>query len=338
MEREIVITSTEDRDEYTNEEIKVNIPIKTANNIAQVYLENIGSDSLYEAEAALNDLSDIINRIIKQENKVGDASDWHNFAVDIARKDLFDMACDLLECGLSIFPKDIDLLADYIQYGTSCGREDKCKQYYKTLSKIPKIRWGWRGYSFSVNYLTYLWGKSDSESELEKLQKEMLDIVELFKKNLPYEEESYRCEADIYKLINDRKKEEESLRFALSNLKIAPKCALRLSDLLFERGEYEEALIQIQRGLRDAMQTQHSVNEGYLYYLMGLTKMAIPLQTGEQFSEELTMEIYADFDISLKQERRAAYLNTMKSKTIVLINKSGFPIPDKYEDLNYLVQ
>ena len=276
--------------------------------------------------------------MINQSTKSGDANDWHNFAVDIARKDLYDLACDLLECGLSIYPKNIDLLADYLQYGTSCGRIEKCKSFYKTLSKIPKIRWSWRGYSFSVSYLTYLWERSDSEKELEKLQEEMIDLAETFRKNLPFEEESYRCEADVFKLLHKSKEEEDILRLALNELKIAPKCALRLADLLFERGDYSEALPLIQRGLRDAIQTQRTINEGYLYYLMGLTKMALAQQAGAPINEETACEIYADFDISLRQEHRAEYVNTMKAKTIVLVNKSGVSIPEKYEELNYLVQ
>lgn len=338
MEHEVIIASADENRGVLEETEAICLPIKTANTIAQNYLENISSDDLYEAEAALKDLGSLVQRVIRQTVKSGDADDWHNFAVDIARKDLYDFACDLLECGLSIYPKNIDLLADYLQYGTSCGRIEKCKLFYKVLSKIPKIRWGWRGYSFSVSYLTYLWERSDSEKELEKLQEEMLGLATAFRNNLPFDEESYRCEANIYKLLHKKNEEEEVLRMALSNLKIAPKCALRLSDLLFDRGDYEEALILIQRGLRDAMQTQRSINEGYLYYLMGLTKMALAQQAGAPITEETACEIYADFDISLRQEHRAAYVNTMKAKTIVLVNKSGVPIPDKYEELNYLVQ
>ena len=338
MEREVIIASTDEETSPIESNERVSIPIKIANTIAQTYSETLAGDDLYEAEAALNDLSALVRRVIDQDVKVGDADDWHNFAVDIARKDLYDLACDLLECGLVIYPKNIDLLADYLQYGTSCGRADKCRDYYKVLSKIPKIRWGWRGYSFSVNYLTYLWERSDSEKELERLQTEMLNISEAFRKNLPYDEESYRCEADIYKLLHKKKEEENVLREALENIKIAPKCALRLSDLLFDRGDYEEALVQIQRGLRDAMQTQRSVSDGYLYYLMGLTKMALAQQSDSPITEEVACDIYANFDISLHQERRAAYINTMKAKTIVLINKSRVPVPEKYEELNYLVQ
>ena len=338
MEREMVNALDNEKDIDLEQAEAVNLPIKTANAIAQVYLENLSSDDLYEAESALKDLEALVQRVIHQAVKAGDADDWHNFVVDIARKDIYNLACDLLECGLSIYPKNIDLLADYLQYGTSCGRIEKCKSFYKVLSRIPKIRWSWRGYSFSVNYLIYQWERSDSEKELDELQEKMLGLAEAFRKNLPYDEESYRCEADVYKLLHRKKEEEEVLRSALNDLKIAPKCALRLSDLLFDRGDYEEALIHIRRGLRDAMQTQRSINEGYLYYLMGLTKMALAQQAEAGISEEVACDIYSDFDISLQQERKATYITTMKSKVIVLINKSGIPVPDKFEELNYLIQ
>ncbi|MBQ8994927.1 MAG: hypothetical protein IJ091_03845 [Oscillospiraceae bacterium] len=338
MEHEVFIDPVNEESTVLNETSTVNLPLKTANRIAQNYLESLSSDNLYEAESALKDINTLVQRVIHQTIKIGDADDWHNFAVDIARKDLFDLSCDLLECGLSIYPKNIDLLADYLQYGISCGRTETCKEIYKTLCKIPKIRWGWRGYSFSVNYLKYLWDRSDSEKELKKLQDEMLNLAILFREYLPEDEESYRCEADIYKMLHRGSEEESTLRAALSNLKIAPKCALRLSDLLFDRGDYDEALEQIQRGLNDATQTQLSVNESYLYYLMGLTKLALAQQAGTIVSEEVACDIYSDFEIALKQEKRAAYINTMKAKTIILRSKSGVPIPDKNEELCYLVQ
>lgn len=103
MEREVIIASTEENGAVLENGEVINLPIKTANAIAQTYLENISSDDLYEAEAALKDLNALVQRVIQQTIKAGDADDWHNFAVDIARKDLYDLACDLLECGLSIW-------------------------------------------------------------------------------------------------------------------------------------------------------------------------------------------------------------------------------------------
>lgn len=338
MVPEEINSTYSDTENETERNESVCLPIRTANSIAKSYLQNISSEDLYESEAAIKNITDLVQRVIKQDVKPGDAADWHNFAVDIAREDLYDLACDLLDSGLEIYPKNIDLLADYLQYGINCERTEKCKKYYKVLSNIPKIRWSWRGYCFSVSYLKYLWERCDAEKELEKLQRDMMNLVELFRTNLPFDEECYRCEADIYKLLNMRKEEEAVLRSALNDLKIAPKCALRLADMLFDRGDYEEALLHIQRGLRDAMQTQQSINEGYLYYLMGLTKIALIEQNCSEMSADVVNEIYSCFDISLRQERRTSYIGTMKTKTIVLVNKSGIQVPDKYEELNYIVQ
>ena len=85
MEREVIIASTEENDAVLENGEVINIPIKTANTIAQTYLENISSDDLYEAEAALKDLNALVQRVIQQTVKAGDADDWHNFAVDIGR-------------------------------------------------------------------------------------------------------------------------------------------------------------------------------------------------------------------------------------------------------------
>lgn len=337
MAYEIEIASSEGNAVISSPDKPINMPIRTANQLSQNYLDQISTEDYHSAEASLQELSQLVARVLSQDTKSGDADDWHNWAVDIARKDIYDLACDILETALSIFPKNIDLLADYLQYGISCGRTEKCKTYYKTLSKIPKIRWGWRGYSFSVSYLQFLWERCDSEKEIEKLQAEMIDIAKQFRDNLGYDEESYRCEADIYKMLHNKKQEEMVLRLALEQLKIAPKCALRLSDILFERGDYEEALDYIRRGLKDSMQTQASINEGYLYYLAGLSKLAMIQRDGKEYSEEAVLDIYSDFDVSLRQEHRAAYLNNMKSKAIMLTGKSGIPVPDTMEELSYLV-
>lgn len=316
----------------------VELPIKTARSLSHTYLEDLSGDDIYETEAAIRDLSSLVHRVLNQKVKQGDADDWHNFAVDIARRDLFDLACEILEGGLQAFPKNADLLADYLEYGISCGRIDRCKEYYKTLLKIPKIRWNWREYSFLIDYLSYLWERSDSEKELLKLQNEMLDLANEFRSNFPKGEESYRCEAEVFKLINDKESEEKVLRLALNEQTIAPKCALRLADLLFDRGDYEDALKQIQRALHDATQTQRCVNEGYLYCLSGLSKMALAMRDENAITEDAVLEIYSDFDISLQQNHKSSYVDTIRSKTIILVAKSGIPVPDSLEELSYVVQ
>ena len=108
--------------------------------------------------------------------------------------------------------------------------------------------------------------------------------------------------------------------------------------MLIDRGDYEDALIQIQRGINDANQTQASVNEGYLYYLLGLAKMAVVMRNGASFDEATANAIYENFDMALRMDKRAAYRKTMENKTKVVISKSNIPVDEKYEELAYLVQ
>ena len=339
MAHEIIIDSYEELENGAALSMTAgSLPISTANRIVHNKLEEISDEDIYQAQSALEEATQLIRQILGQEIHPGTANDWHNFAVEVARSDLYDLTCDILEKSLELFPKNTDLLADYLQYGIACGRIEKCKSVYKSLAKIPKVRYTWRAYSFSVNWLQYLWERSDSEKELERLQKEMQDLAAAFRKNMPDDEESYRCDADIYKLIHNKKEEERVLRQALDELKIAPKCALRLADMLFERGEYEDAMVQIQRGINDANQTQESINEGYMYCLLGLSRMAVVVRSGGTFDEASANAIYADFDMALKIDKNSNYRKTMRNKTTAIMSKSGVPVDDKYEELAYLVQ
>lgn len=313
----------------------VNIPVKRATALVHEYINDITrADDVYEVEAVLKTVRSLIDRLINQTEMPGDADDIHNLSVELASADLYDIACELLEEGLQKFPKNTDLLADYIQYGMSCGQIQKCDKYYKILKKIPKIRWTWRSYCFSVNYILFLWDRCDSEKELEKLQAEMLSLADDFKKRHHDNEESYRCEADIYRKLYRKDDEERVLRQALEDITIAPKCALRLADMLVDRGDYEEAYDIVNKAIGSRGQTQRSVNEGYLYFLRGLIRMA---KANDVFTEEITDSIYADFEMALRHETRPAYSATMKSKAIDLINFADFPVPEKYEELHYLI-
>lgn len=301
MAKEVTINPIEVfKPEDSRDSTVVNLPVQKANQLAQTYLEQMSYGGSADIEAALRDLRKLVERVVAQLKHSGDANDWHNFTVDIARHDLYDLACDVLQCGLNVFPKNIDLLADFLQYGASCGRTEECERYYAILSRIPKIRWGWRGYSFGVNWLKYLWERSDTQEELYKLQEEMLDIAKHFLINLPNDEESYRCLADVYKLLHRTEEEEKTIRLALEKLKIAPKCALRLADIMFSRGEYAEALGYIRRGINNAMQTQASVSEHYLFYLSGLSKLAMAQDSGSVIDEATALDIYSDFDVALR--------------------------------------
>lgn len=333
-EHEIMIDEFVEEPENTVQEkaktYKMILPVNKAKIKAQTFLSYIydGDD-----EDSRSELYDLLDKFFGQDQQSGDADDFHNFAVELARKDEYTLACQVLECGLNYFPKSVDLLSDYLQYGVNCNKVEECRKVFKTLLKIPRRRWTWRGFAFAVDYLQYLIERSDSEKEIDAKEQEILAIVADFRKYFPFSEESYRTEADVYKSLNMHDKELDILRSALKNILVAPKCALRCADILFERGEYEEASKAIDRCISDATQTQSSVNEGYSYYLSALCKIAIVQKQRLDMTEQDVEEIYSDFNIALEKFKSAhnSYADVIKTKTNTIINKTGIEVDPKYE-------
>lgn len=336
-EREILIENLEEAPVVMEKHEKVfpvSLPVSNVSSKARTFLEYIYS---MEDDDARQDLYELMEQFATQEEQSGDADDYHNFAVDLARRDEYALACRVLEAGLTRFPKNVDLLADFLQYGVSCNRLEECKKYYKALIKIPTRRWTWRGFAFLVDYLQFLCDRSDSDKEIAAKETEMLTVVNEFRKRFPYSEESYRTEANVYRILNMPDKEAEVLRLALENVRVTPKCSLRYADVMFDRGMYEDALPAIQRCIRDATQTQTSVNEGYIYYLSALIKMAIAQHSSLELeiSKDKVNDIYSDFNIALAKfrETKNSYTEVIRTKTNTIVNKTGIEVSPAYEYL-----
>ena len=120
-EKEIIIeTNTDDKFDGVDEKKRNDmlLPVSKVNTKAQVFLEYIYS---MDDDAAREDLYELIDQFLSQDQQSGDADDFHNFAVELARKDEYILACSVLDCGLKLFPKNVDLLADYLQFGVRGG-------------------------------------------------------------------------------------------------------------------------------------------------------------------------------------------------------------------------
>lgn len=336
---EVVVTGAGDHDGEASDEkkLRVNIPVSKTSTMAKGYLRYINEQE-EDDEQAREELYTLIDRFMKQTEQSGDANDFHNFSVVLASKDEYALACDILECGLKLHPKNVDMLADYLQYGLNCGRMEETKKNYRVLNKIPRMRWTWRAFAFSINYLRNMIERSDSQKEIDLRIKEIQELLVDFRKYHSDSEETYRVEAETYQSINMKDKEVEALKSALANLNVAPKCALRYADILFERGQYEEANIAIKRCISDATGTQRSVNEGYIYYLYALSILAEHQKKDMKLDEQTVLQIYSYFNVALSELGNTNYSGVIKTKTNTLINMTGIEIPMEYEQLRDCVQ
>lgn len=317
----------------------VNLPLKSAIKIvAQIFSMYPDACERSDAEALVQELADFVGNLLSQSEISGDADDWHNLVVDIARRDYYDLCCDLLEEGLRRFPGNTDLLGDYLQYGISCGRIEKCKQYYKQLAKLPKVKYTWRSFHFSMSWLTYLWESSESQKEMDKIYQQMSMLVASYREHFPQKEDSYVCTADMYELVRQQDLVEEVLCDAVFRKFPSPKCALRLADIYFEQGNYEESLAMVQRSLRDSNRVQQSVNEAYLYYLSGLARISIRNGSETRAEEGSAEKIYSDFENCLRLRPRRDMRDRIRDKVAILKRQPHEQIPEKCTKLCELLE
>ncbi len=315
------------------------MPLSRMRAVAQGLLERIESINDEDDEEAREKLNKLVEEMFDYDDCSGDANSFHNFAVELARSEEFRLACAVLDCGLRRFPKNVDLLADYLQYSVQCGLGEEAKKVYKALKKIPSKRYTWRGFAFQVEYIRYLMDLTDSEKQMTEYENEIKKIISDFKSKMPHLEEPYCLEAELYDFLNMEQEQIAILQEAFEKIRVCPRCSLRYADMMLEIGEYEEACRALERGKRDATQPQASVSEGYIYYLSGLCTIALVSKEKRDYKNEEVESIYSDFNLALKEFKgNLSYTSVIKSKTNVLVSKTNIDVDDeKYEELANLI-
>lgn len=359
-ENEYLETATVERTENAFQ-VDETSPIKSArlflNDVSQC-LEYIYNQGREEYRGVLLEL---IDKFVVAKTINADADDFHNISVQLSRRNEDELAIRVLEVGLKNFPWNTDLLADYIQFGTSISQVTENSEYdriqksieecYNKLMQVPKSRWTWRAYSFSIDYLVdFLLDKENPEksnSHIDKAYKLAQEFVEQYSSD-----ESYVSLSKVLEKRDGPKAALKILTDALNSLKVAPKCAMRYAEKKFNEGDYKESLTVAKRGIKDAAQTQQKVSLGYLYLLSGLSKISLMesstltdeddahLKSQKAIKKQQVLDIYCDFNIAVREFGRNSeeYLGIIQSQTNALIDKTSIKIPeDKYEELNNLI-
>lgn len=290
-------------------------------------VEEIIKDALYndDDEYAYEE----INLFLNNEESSGSPDEFHNLSVNFSKRDDYSTACAILIKGLNRYPYSTDLLADFLQIGLFCNKEVECQKYFDVLFSIPKVKWTWRGFSFSIDYLQLITEGLLDEKEISANKAAMLSIADEYAIFFPYDEDTYLARSEIYRYFNDKDKEIECLQAAVCKGIRSPKCNLRLADFYFAQGNYEKALTYIERNKVEGIDVQDRINVGYMYYLSGLCQTA-QLQLQKDFSNrKLIKNIYQDFYIAEEtSDNITAFAKNIERQIFVLETKTGI----KYED------
>lgn len=299
----------------------------------QVIME-IFADIDVDEGKQLEQLYKIADSSLQKDEFIGTSSDFHNVGVECARRNAEDIACDYLERGLKKYPSSVDLLADYIKYGTVCDRPDKCREYYNILAGISKNNWNWRAFRFSIDYLMTELEKGNYGDEIKK---EMLTLADEFRQYIPNDENGYLAQAEIHNKFNERELEISILEEAIAKIAKAPKSLLRLADIYYSSGRLEETLNLLHRCEWDSLEPQMGVSQGYIYYLDGLCQSNIlmrELAEENQIERDLlrkkVTEIYDNLRIARKSMENEHYNLRKEWKFLVTLLEAKTKIDYPY--------
>lgn len=193
-----------------------------------------------------------------------DADDYHNKACDMARRGNFRRASSTCMDGLKHHPMNIDLLADTIKYSSKSGDMKAADTHYFMLRKLPFSLWNWRAFTFSCDYLL--------ASDPIENEKEIRLLVKQYKAILPYDAKACIAESELENALGNRDKCMSVLSESIQHYSNASQCALRLADMQFERGMYEDVVRTCNYGLAASAEPQPSINTAYLLLLRVMSK------------------------------------------------------------------
>lgn len=194
-----------------------------------------------------------------------DSDDYHNKAVDYARRDKYREAAKICQQGLRKFPLNVDLMADTIKYSAEAGDMQTADEYYTALkAKVPFRRWNWRAFTFSFDYLL----KADPIANADECR----TIISQYKKYLPHEEKACVAESELEAALGRPDISMNVLKEAVRTHTNASQCALRLADMQMDFGLFEDVLATTNYGVAASAEAQPSINAPYLYYIRALAK------------------------------------------------------------------
>lgn len=322
------------------------LSLASANSVVNQLLRSKSSCGDFEefdySDSSRKKLYEITRLFGNQEVMIyGIPDEYHNLAVSFAKADMHDFACEVIKRGLSTKPFSVDLLADYIRYGIFCERHDDCDQYFKRLNQIPLGQWNWRAFSFSIDYLLDKLNRTGSSVEVEVIRQKAVNLADRFIQ-LIGTDQAYFDKSIVLQSFSegDLGMQKEVLTQGIKKLKVAPKCGLRLADILFEEGDYSNAAKIIKQCCLNLFKPQQDINGSYCFLLLALSNASALFQEDKSdYSGETDaiLAIYKEFHTSLESGLNGVYKDTAITAVKVIAAQSGvsYPYTDAGTDFDY---
>ena len=206
----------------------------------------------------------------------GGSSEFHNAGSVLARNNFYDIACQIIQVGINKFEWDADLYADFLHFGLECKPLAELKKAYDKLMELDHADWGWRPFSFALDYLQYR-ARTEKGDERKATIEEAKTLVSAFKKQsesfdeLSDKEKSYMSDFELQTFCKVPFEERRKiLETAIEKLnKNCPQCALKLADYEFENAKWKKCCEYAETAV-NAQTAQNTISMGYAYYIYAM--------------------------------------------------------------------
>lgn len=255
-------------------------------------------------QASRIDAYNLVKEVILNPSN-GTPDHYHNYAVTFARNNDFDIACDILLCGMKRYSKNIDLLADYLEYAVRSSNDEhyiKCEEVFNLLLSRRPVFWNWRAYDFSIDFLL---DKIDRGlGDPLQIKQQCIELAKEFQSHIPTNELGYIAEANIYKMFGEEKRMFTTLKKALGKTNLhAVQAAVTLAEMYIKRNEPVEAQKCINRIFSDFSDINLRIAPSHIYTLSVICKSSLLLSSiqgnsslDNTIDNQLVQEILNDWD------------------------------------------
>ena len=171
-----------------------------------------------------------------------------------------------------------------------------------------------------MNYIQY----AENKEQEDYIANEIKGLIADYKQYMPNDERAYMSEYEFYESISEHTLAEEALKTAIEELTICSQCALKYADILFEQGNFREVIPLAERITR-IVEAQPSVNIGYVYYILALSKEAILRDSGNNLTANNVKPIFDAYYCALKNldDNSNTLILEIYKRVIVLERISG---------------
>ena len=167
-------------------------------------------------------------------------------------------AIALLEFGLCRNDTDVRYLSTLINYNNARKRYDECRRFRAILDEIPKKQWSC--YAFRAVICALI------EEDAVANEAETRMLIEEFAQHYPDMEFAGCLEYELDMVLGNRTAAIDALRVTIAKVRNAPSCCRRLSAVLMDKGEYEEARKVCIRSLESSCKDYRTIYRTVQHY------------------------------------------------------------------------